>query len=91
MDMKSLAKIAVAAAFLVAPIAQAHAYKLTFNSETGKWSGECKDGHRWIIGDGLTQPTQYQAERICAKHGGMVLSDQDGKPAGANNKQALRK
>ncbi|SFJ66507.1 hypothetical protein [Aerobium aerolatum] len=91
MNTKSLAKIAVAAAILIAPIAQAHAYKLTFNSQTGKWSGECVDGHRWIIGNGQTQPTQYQAERICAKHGGMALADEDGKPAGANSKQALKK
>ncbi len=91
MNIKSFTKIAIAAAILIAPLTQAHAYTLTFNSETGKWGGKCKDGHSWIIGDGLTQPTQSQAERICAKHGGMVLSDQDGKPAGANNKQALGK
>lgn len=90
MNIKSLATLAIAAGILIAPIAQAHAYKLTFNSQTGKWSGECVDGHRWIIGDGLTQPTEYQAEVICAKHGGMALAD-DGKPGGASKKQALRK
>lgn len=90
MNLKSLTKIAIALGILIAPLAQAHAYTITYNSVDGKWRGQCKDGHRWIIGDGLTQPTQYQAGRICAKHGGMVLSDQDGKPAGANNKQALR-
>lgn len=59
MNIKSFAKIAIAAGILIAPIAQAHAYTITYNSENGKWRGQCKDGHHWIIGDGLTQPTEY--------------------------------
>lgn len=91
MNMKSLIRITIAAGILITPLAQAHAYQLTFSSKTGKWSGQCEDGHRWIIGDGMTQPTESQAEKICAKHGGMRLSDDDGKPAGATTKQRLKK
>lgn len=88
MTMKSLAGIAVAAAVLIAPMAQAHAYKLTFDSQTKKWSGVCADGHQWVIGNGASQPTESQAEAICAKHGGLAVADEDGKQAGAKNKSA---
>lgn len=86
MSLNSVVKFSIAVGMLLAPIAQAHAYKITYDSQTRKWSGVCADGHQWTIGNGSSQPSESQAEKICAKHGGMATGNQDGKPDGAKSK-----
>ena len=72
MTMKKIATLAVLSVITLTAVSEAHAYKL-IRWDDGTWSGECRDGHRWRIGDGTTQPTESQAEAICAKHNGLVI------------------
>lgn len=78
MHIRKMTGVAIAAALLAIPVVQANAWTITYNSDAKQWSGKCKDGHSWIIGNGATQPSEEAAARICAKHGGLSTADDDG-------------
>lgn len=82
-------KIAFAAFIVAASVVPANAFKITYDSDTKKWSGQCKDGHQFVVGDGSSQLTESQAAKICAKHGGMRTNDKlNGKVKQENKKPA---
>lgn len=82
-------KIAFVAFIIAASVGQANAYKIIYDSDTKKWSGVCKDGHQFVVGDGSSQLSESQAAKICAKHGGLRTNDKlDGKVKQDNKKPA---
>lgn len=82
-------QIAFVAFIIAVSVGPANAYKIIYDSDTKVWSGQCKDGHQFVVGDGSSQLSESQAAKICAKHGGLRINDKlNGKVKQDNKKPA---
>lgn len=86
MNIKSIAKAAIATAILLAPISSAFAYSIHYKD--GKYSVTCENGDKWTRGDGTTQITHADAANICAKRGSSLIAPDRNNPTPQAAKKA---
>lgn len=88
MISKTIAKLALVSAVLIAPLAQAHAYSIHY--QNGRYTVTCDNGDRWTVGDGSQQISHETAARICAKRGSSIMTNDGGNPVSGSGARTLQ-